>query len=114
MGYEVSSGDRRFFLSAENQSQAEREIGIPIGTLCSYLADNGWYTEQDYDGNINTISFDECYWREKHENIIRQIAPYVRPGSWMIMYGEEGYSWRYYFIDDFVKEQEPIITWKDK
>jgi hypothetical protein len=44
--------------------------------------------------------------------LFRAIAPFVEPGSYIEMHGEDGYLWRFYFDGQTCVEQEGKVTFE--
>ncbi len=70
--------------------------------------------ERDDDGNETSvvgIMFDG----EKlgdDLSLLAALAPFVEPGSYIEMSGEDSYIWRYYFDGQTVDEQEGTVTFE--
>lgn len=70
-----------------------------------------WHIEVDKEsGNILDIGFNG----EKLGDdfiLFNAIAPFVKPGSFIEMHGEDNAMWRWYFNGETCIEQYPTITW---
>jgi len=74
-----------------------------------------WETEeyQDDEGNIIDIEFYGEKLGGDEEYILNAIAPFVKAGSYIEMYGEDGNIWRWAFNGEKCEEIHPTITWED-
>ena len=56
----------------------------------------GWKTGYDEFGNVDSLNFEFglCY---DDEEYLDRIAPFVKPGSYIIMENEDSYRWAWYF-----------------
>lgn len=133
MGYCVSSYNNKFFIKKENIEKAFKALmnfaennkdkfhkykWVDVEDILNAedfteCMDNlGWETEQDKLGNIDNIGF----MREKLGEDYRWfeiIAPYVKKGSYIEMYGEDGDKWRWIFNGVKCKEIYPEIVWEE-
>jgi len=48
-----------------------------------------------------------------HDEMCKQIAPYVEDGSYIEMSGEDGAMWRWVFKHGECHEISAVITWPD-
>jgi len=65
----------------------------------------------DDDGNIIDVEFVG----EKSgddEYILNTIAPFVEPGSYIEMHGEDGALWRWFFDGKTCEEKSATVTWE--
>lgn len=73
-----------------------------------------WRWVPDFDGNGDLV---ELWFRgEKsgdEDSLFRVLAPYVEPGSFIEMRGEDDALWRFWFTDGKCHEIYPDITWPD-
>ena len=123
MGYNISLRESNFFLD-------KRDFDLALQSLKSYyetrfkrrfnqhqflgnaLESLSWHCSFDAKGNINKLS----WWGEKSGddyNILDSIAPYVKSGSYIEMFGEDGEIWRWIFKDGRCKEITPKIVWEE-
>lgn len=100
----------------ENQkghfSWVETEDFMEAETLEQALKAWRWYPGFDLDGNINGISFEgEKYGDEMI--LFAAIAPWVKEGGELVMKGEDGEIFRWYFTRGKVVEQKAkqTLTW---
>ncbi len=125
MSYYMSLHSQKFFISQENVRKAyillrewarsqelQRNVRNPLGNAKSFesaVHALGWEAECDDDGNICALHFDggnqgnEEYWFDA-------IAPFVRKGSKLLMHGEEGAQWYWYFDGRHCVEYTGRIT----
>ena len=130
MGYCISLMDDNFFISGYNKVKALQalktlaESGAHLSwvykldileseTLEIAMEHFNWPLVQAEDldsGNIDSI----CFAGEKsgsEDELFTCLAPFVRHGSWIELQGEDGASWRYYFMNGKYYEITPTITW---
>jgi hypothetical protein len=70
-----------------------------------------WDIFLDNEGNVDGIEF--CGEKLGDDLVMFEaIAPHVEPESYIVMHGEDGYIWRWYFNNGKVDEQDGHITWK--
>jgi hypothetical protein len=72
-----------------------------------------WSLESDFDdeGNLTYLHFSSPKLGQE-DIMLSEIAPWVKDGSFILMAGEEGYIWRWYFKDGKCLEQPGIIFFK--
>ena len=124
MGYCVSLRNYDFTIRNQNKQAAlealhkyEREeaarnkfyrIGNQFDTLEDQLEDWCWSVETNEAGDIVELYLeserlgDEDRWFEV-------IAPFVEPGSYIDMEGEDSYIWRYYFDGEHCDEYSGVV-----
>jgi len=71
----------------------------------------GWSVQFEDDGSAYEIEFE----REKLGDeviLFGAIAPFVEPGGWIEMQGEDGERWRWFFDGQTVVEQNAKITYE--
>jgi len=74
------------------------------------LSEWRWEALIDDDGNIIDLTF----FGEKYGDdliMLNAIAPWVKPGSYIEMSGEDGSMWRWAFDGSQCKEVYPKIEW---
>ena len=140
MGYCVQSDETSFFIPQEYHGLALQAVKDFM--LKTYTADYGvqtirsfsWVSTEEVVQSENI--FDALYaWRweagsesgddsdiidiyfrgEKlgHDDLLFQVlAPYVKEGSYIVMRGEDGHTWRWYFDGQTCREQVAKITWE--
>lgn len=79
-------------------------------TLESLFEVWGWEAEVDAHGDIVSLTFSSEK-RGAEEKLFAAIAPYVRPGSFIEMVGEDGALWRWCFDGKTCTEKEPSVRW---
>jgi hypothetical protein len=138
MGYRISLEDVKFRIRADRKADAlaaakqlksvEQKVGnggngtirwfswmngvdlSEIQTLEEMLESWRYETVIDADGNVVDLSF----LGEKigQEDLLWQaIAPFVEPGSFIEMSGEDGAHWRWIFDGETCQEQKAKISW---
>ena len=65
----------------------------------------------DDEGNICDVFFEGEKIGQEIE-FFKVIAPYVEPGSYIQMIGEDGFIWRWVFDNDTVEEKAAEVTFK--
>lgn len=132
MGYCINQRDCNFTIKADNVSKA-------LDAIREFIADDAntrfawvdmlslrsartfetamkawrWHAEWTLNGDVRGLFFRG----EKLGNdifLFQVIAPYVQPGSYIEMSGEDGALWRWYFDGIKVIEEEGTITWSRK
>ncbi len=112
MGYYMSQVDQDFTILAENKQAAfellkqwAQKVSIshphyqPFGnakTLEDALNELRWAPDTDENGNITELYFEGEKLRDEAE-WMDAIAPMVKEGSKLMMCGEEGSHWCWYF-----------------
>lgn len=118
MGYGMSQTDSSFFIAKKDRTKVKAAIkalmsrpGEPrdrtfrwvdtatvLGarTVDEQLQEWRWSTEYDDSGNIVDLVHDGEKMGDDIE-LFKAIAPYVKPGSYIDMMGEDGNDWRWYF-----------------
>ena len=70
-----------------------------------------WVAEFNENGDIWHLYFRGD--KSGHDlDFFKVLAPFVRDESYIIMRGEDGEMWRWFFKDKTCIEQNAIITWK--
>lgn len=132
MGYAMNQGNTAFALKRENQPPALAAIRALSGkgphggrfswvdpdfaTKCDNFHDimEEWRWEPEYDdgGNVDNIEFiGEKIGQDKV--LFDAIAPFVEPGSFIEMVGEDGTKWKWAFDGMTCKEVNVIDTFED-
>jgi len=130
MGYCINLIDADFFISGQNKGKALEAIKKMAGSV-SHLAwvnnnevlesetlENAmdcfrWPLVPDDDldlGDIVNINF-EGEKSGSEDELFACLAPFVRHGSWIEVHGEDGASWRHYFMNGKLYGVVPTITW---
>lgn len=87
-----------------------KELELITGhSLADTLRAWRWLVELDSDGNIQSIDFTGEK-RGDDEMLFGAIAPYVRPGSHIVMACDNGEVWRWFFDGQIVRRQPGQIT----
>ena len=101
MGYCMSMAQCQFSVKAVNVGKVEQ----PLEDFC-------FIPETDGKGNITDLDFTgEKLW--DHDEMFKEIAPYVEDGSYIEMHGEDGSMWRWVFKNGVCHEIDPVITWPE-
>lgn len=138
MGYYVKNTEAHFFIPKEYHGMALQAIRDFM--LKTYTADSGmqvirsfpwvstdevassdrlqdallawrWDAYTDENGDITDLSFDGEKLGED-EILFNLISPYVKEGSYIVMQGEDNYTWRWYFDGKNYREQAARIVWE--
>lgn len=137
MGYYVKNTESYFFIPKEYHGMALQAIKDFM--LKTYTADGGmqvirsfpwintdevvnsetlkdalyawrWDAHTDENGDITYLSFDGEKLGEE-ELLFDVIAPYVKEGSYIVMQGEDNFTWRWYFDGKTYRDQAARIVW---
>ena len=130
MGYCMHKRESSFYIAQENCKNALEAIKGLAGKE-TYGDHYSWV---DTNAFLNAKHFDDamCKWRweveeDDNENIIdidfigeklgddfklfKAIAPFVKEGSYIEMYGEDGCFWRWCFDGQTCVEKQPSVVW---
>jgi hypothetical protein len=130
MGYCMTQQDSKFIIKIGNHKEALAAIKALAGketcgdhfswvdtsdfkkarNLAEALDAWRWKVEVGEDYNIVGISF-EGQKLGDDETLFRAIAPFVEPGSFIEMQGEDGCLWRWLFEEDGFRQQDARIVW---
>ena len=141
MGYCATQRDSEFTIKAENKAPALNAIKILMdqangmgngGTrdqrhfswvdtqavidstsLFEALSEWGYDTSIDDEGNLNRVMFVAEKLGQEYE-MWKAIAPFVEPNSFIVMDGEDGCTWRWYFNGSECLEQEGRVVFGDE
>lgn len=130
MGYCISQGDSRFHIAASEvpkafvalkqaaellHSAGKSVRWVRLPTLCAarnlaeQLEEWRWRVDQAADGSITAVHFEG----EKLGDDLRLwqlLAPFVQRGSFIVIHGEEGDTWRWYFDGRTCLEQQAQMS----
>jgi hypothetical protein len=138
MGYYVKNTESHFFIPKEYHGMALQAIKDFM--LKTYTADSGmqvirsfpwvstdevassdrlqdallawrWDAYIDENGDIANLSFEGEKLGED-EILFNLISPYVKEGSYIVMQGEDNWTWRWYFDGKNYREQAGRIVWE--
>lgn len=121
MSYNMTQHDTEFFMDKSNLEAARQALRNAAADCEWFKMKNarslenavyqfGWNLEFDDDDNVNGIEhLWECAGDEKR--LFHAIAPYVKPGSYIQMTGEDGAQWRWIFDGVCCTEKKPSIIW---
>lgn len=122
MSYNMTQHDTQFFMDKSNLESARQALRSAAADCKWFNTRNarslenaayqfGWDLEFDDDDNVNGIHhLLECAGEE--ERLFSAIAPYVKPGSYIQMTGEDGTLWRWAFDGVRCIKQKPTIIWQ--
>ena len=123
----MNQQDSKFLIKKENQGAAFRaiqELGqtgedfwwvkasdfANMTDLLSALEEWRWEPDMDDDGNVHGVRFTgEKIGADKQ--LFDAIAPFVEPGSFIEMRGEDNAMWRWVFDGTSCKEIYPKVKW---
>lgn len=122
MYYDITQHDTRFFMDKSNLEAARQALRsaaaeckwFNMRNACSLknaVAQFGWDLEFDDDDNVNRIRL-RIQSAGDENRLFNAIAPYVKPGSYIQMTGEDGTMWRWAFDGVRYTHQNPTILWK--
>ncbi|MFA5135641.1 MAG: hypothetical protein WC505_07710 [Patescibacteria group bacterium] len=93
-------------------SWVDMEKAKACKSLEGILEEFGWDAIHDTEGNICGLEFEDRKIGQE-EVLFRAIAPYVEPGSFIEILGEDGTRWRWVFDGSVLKELQATIVWKE-
>ena len=127
MGYHIELRESSFIIEKDNFDAALAAVkAIPAGHY-SWVADSfreaetlkasldEWRYEAYFDKPSGDI-VDLFFTGEKsgdEEVLFKALAPYVKAGSYLLFYGEDGAIWRWFFTGKRVIEQYADVTFPD-
>lgn len=135
MSYNIKLRNRAFFLSMDKKSEALAAVKAlrgqetchdSGGSHFSWLDDSylkatnlegalwcwGYVSRVNNNGDIISLSYE----REKAGDegyLFNAIAPFVRVGSYLVFYGEDGETWRWYFDGQKCRKQVGTLVFTD-
>ena len=120
MGYSIRQSDDKFTIRKENYEKillaSNCKVKLyngEVDTDCIYNLFDGNRWEVDFDdyGNLDGIQFTG---ENGHagDDWLPVIAPYVEPGSFIEMFGEDGRRWRLNFDGNTMTVQHAKIVWE--
>lgn len=122
MGYDVSNRGGRFFLGQSKSSDAAkalRKYRVSCGydcdkseSLVDILNDLCWRAEIDDAGNIVDLYLNDERLGDE-ETFFEVLAPFVKPGSFIALEGEDGYIWCFYFDGRHCTQHHGVIVFPD-
>lgn len=119
MGYSVSQTDSKFTVKASNLpaalAAATAWTALSLSSVAEALGEDGWEATVDQQtGDITDIAFqgEKMYPADLGEDdLLFHLAPFVEPGSYIEMRGEDGKRWRWLFDGTSVKIKFAKISW---
>ena len=121
MSYTIEQKDTQFFMDNSTLESARKAILTAMSgfdwfkkrnalTLEAAAAQCGWALE--FDNADNVIGIEHLHEYEGQEKkLFEALAPYVKPGSYIQMIGEDGELWRWVFDGSNCIKKTPTITW---
>ena len=119
MGYGISLNQVRFFIAEKDkyaaykafkQSSLAEKTGEPIRCIEEALEYFGYAPENDADDNI--VDLEHTFKNlGNEEELFSIIAPYVKDGSFIEVFGDDGELWRWVFTKGEMNEITPKIEW---
>ena len=89
------------------------ELAHPHDDLAAFLAwTRGWELIFNEQGDVERIQFMGEKANPLDDDIFRLLAPFVEPGSYIEMSGEQGERWRWLFDGVTVKEETASLRWE--
>ena len=128
MGYSMTVKKSRFRIPAEKINEvknalvnflrstyyfrwARRPKPNEYVSLRDLLKDMGWNPKRDVEGNVVALEL----WAEKlgdDLHMFKALAPFVEPGCFIEMFGEDGDQWRWAFDGTTCRELKPKVIWE--
>jgi len=132
MGYQMTQEYTQFRIDNKNHKDTLRAIKALAGKeTCgdhfSWVDTHGfleantlakafdaWRWEVNIDEDCNIVGIQFCGQKLGDDAILfKTIAPFVKPGSYIEMRGEDGLMWRWLFEESGFREQGAKIVWED-
>lgn len=121
MSYTMEQMETQFFMDSATLEPARKAILAAMSgfdwfkrrnalTLEAAAAQCGWSLEFDSDDNVIGIEHLRAY-EVQEDRLFNALAPFVRPGSFIQMNGEDGEQWRWVFDGSTCTEKSPTINW---
>lgn len=82
-------------------------------TLEEALSHWGWEIDSDKDGSLIDFYFTKSQKSGGELVLFSTIAPWVKDGSYIMVFGEDDEIWRWYFKDGACKEQKASLVFRD-
>lgn len=98
--------------SNKNYAWVRNDFITQSETLEEAMKEWAWELILDDNGNVDDIDF---IGEKIGDDLIlfEAIAPYIEKDSYIEMYGEDGYRWRWIFDGEKCKEIYPETIWRD-
>ena len=121
MSYNMIQQDTQFFMDKPNLEAACQALQSAAADCKwfdmsnDYSLENGvyqfgWSLDFDDNGNVNSIEHLLTYSSDE-KRLFDAIAPYVKPGSYIQMVGEDDTIWRWFFDGTRCIKQIPTFIW---
>ena len=82
-------------------------------TLEDAFEEWSWKAEFYYDGELTNLYFVDAQKVGAEDMLFETIAPWVKDGSYILVRGEEGEVWRWFFNEGVCKVQHGTIVFED-
>ena len=134
MGYCIHQGDSRFHLDrarldeafmalkalAQTAPGASRRHFAWVDTptllaardIKTFLSEWRWEAEFGADGSISAVRFEGEKLGDDIQ-LMQALGPFVKPGSYIVMHGEDGAAWRWFFTGVTCIEQAADVRFPD-
>lgn len=83
--------------SGYHYSWIDTETVLNAKSFADAMYECRWDMYEDKDGNITDVWFNGEKYGGDEETILGTIAPFVEPGSYIVMQGEQGERWKWKF-----------------
>ena len=127
MGYCMNQREARFEIKKENVPAAfdalkrlagnvkhlswvSNEVVLAMKTFADAMDEFQWGVDLDDAGNVVNIGF-EGDKSGSEDDLFGALAPFVEPGSFIEMDGEDGAMWRWVFRNGEFLEVTPSVIW---
>ena len=102
--YRVSGLKRGFAWVETSEYRSAENLGEAFHAWC-------WDVRENSKGDWILNYFDGRNLGDE-SHLFSAAAPFVTPGSWIEMLGEDGERWRWVFDGETCKEKSPTISWE--
>lgn len=118
MGYSYFAGDSSFFIPADKKREAlsalwDHAMKVRCETFEKMELEDelreSWGFEcstGDRDDIIDMFPLDSYLDSERNETLFNLLAPFVREGSYLMYYGEDGTQWGWRFREGKAQEED--------
>lgn len=121
MSYTMKQQETSFFISSADVEPARLALREACDTVDWFKRANARHLENAvgqfdwelvFDDDDNVVNIKHCCEYLGNETILfHTLAPFVKPGSFIQMLGEDGELWRWVFNETICKEIKPTINW---
>jgi len=120
MGYNIWQTEADFKITAEQVPLAlavvvalKKRYRCDDSSLYSAMGSRGWPIQIDASDNVTGITFEGEKSSSGDDELFNAIAPYVTPGSYIDMCGEDGRHWRMRFRDGLMVEYQGTVVYNE-